>query len=116
MDRRKQLKALFKQEKPEMGVYAIECKASGKMLIAASQNLKSAMNSSRFKLNAGMHPCRELQEEWQERGAEGFAFRVLDTLAYAEDKTQTDYTEDLEALRTLWMERLAEQNIEFYRS
>lgn len=114
MDRRRELKEQFKQTKPDMGVYVIESKVSGKMLVAVTRDLRSAMNSSRFKLNAGFHPNRELQKEWQEHGAEQFDIRPLDTLEYSKDESKTDYTEDLEELRAMWMQRLAEQNVKLY--
>lgn len=114
MDRRRQLKEQCKQTKPEMGVYVIESKVSGKMLVAAAQNLRSGVNGSRFKLNAGIHPNRELQDEWREHGAEQFVIRVLDSLEYSKDESKKDYTQDLEELRAMWMARLAEQNVQFY--
>lgn len=114
MDRRRELKQLYKETKPEMGIYVIESKTTGKMLVAAAPNLRSAMNASQFKLNAGIHPNRELQKEWREQGSTQFTIRVLDTLEYSKDETKTDYTDDLEELREMWVARLTEQNTQFY--
>lgn len=114
MDQRRLLKERYKQMKPEMGLYVIQSKVSGKMLLAAATDLKSAINGSRFKLKGGMHPNRALQAEWNAAGEDAFEFRILDRLEYSKDPAKTDYTDDLEELRIMWMEKLSGEGAVFY--
>ena len=73
------------------------------------------MNSTRFKLNAGIHPCRELQKEWQENGETAFTFEILERLEYDKDELKTDYSEELTILQMVWEESLAKKNLVLYR-
>lgn len=108
MDRKRELKEQYKQTRPRMGLFMVRSKASGKCFVEATQDLRSRLNSTKVKLNAAMHPNRELQEEWRERGEEDFTFEVLETLEYDQDATKTDYTDDLELLKALWLEKHGE--------
>lgn len=60
MDRKKELKELYKNMKTDMGVFAIKSINTNRCYIEASHDLKSAMNSAKFKLNFGNHPNKEL--------------------------------------------------------
>lgn len=114
MDRKKEVKQLYKQMKPEMGVFIIRALDDGRCYLQATPNLKGAINSTRFKLDAGKHPNRELQKAWQERGAANFVFTVLDKLEYDQDETKTDYREELEILQMVWAEKLAQEKTVFF--
>ncbi|NLV91706.1 MAG: GIY-YIG nuclease family protein [Firmicutes bacterium] len=114
MDRRKQLKAQYREMKPDMGVFMIRSKANEKHYLEETQDLKSAINATKFKLKAGIHPHRELQQDWTRYGEDNFSIEILDQLEYAEDESKTDYSKDLQELRLLWEEKLAKQNITFY--
>lgn len=115
MDRRKELKQQYRQMKPQMGVFAIRSNSSSKCYIEGTQDLKSALNSARFKLEFGNHPNRELQQEWKEYGETDFVFDVLDVLEYHDDESKTDYTEELALLRMMWKEKLSKGNVRFYK-
>lgn len=106
MDRKKELKRQYLQMKPAMGVFTISNMVTGEVYLEATKDLKSRMNSTPFKLNAGSHPNRPLQRQWREYGEGNFKMEVLDTLEYDEDDDKRDYSDDLEVLRTIWEERL----------
>jgi len=114
MDRKKELKSLYKQMKPQMGIFIIRSKSNNKCHIEATQDIKGTMNSTKFKLSAGIHPYRELQKEWTDLGEENFISEILDTLEYSKDDSKTDYTEDLDMLKTMWKEKLTGQGLQFY--
>ncbi|HHX50962.1 MAG TPA: GIY-YIG nuclease family protein [Clostridia bacterium] len=114
MDRRKELKAQYKQMKPDMGIFMIRCATSNKCYLEITQNLKGTINSAKFKLGAGAHPNKELQLDWQNLGESSFVIKVLENLEYDQDETKTDYREDLAILQMIWEERLSEQGLEFY--
>lgn len=114
-DRRKALIEQYKQMKPDMGLFRVRLKDGGKCFLETSQNLKGKMNSVRFQLDAGNHPNRELQRDWQRYGPDRFEFEVLELLPYDKDESKTDYAEELAILKHIWEERLLEEGFEFYR-
>jgi hypothetical protein len=107
MDRKKELKEEYKLMKPEMGVFIIRCKLNPKSYIGKTPNLKGAMNSIQFQLKLGSCRNQELQQLWKESGEANFTIEVLDTLKYDPDETKTDYSDDLEMLKTIWKEKLS---------
>lgn len=106
MDRKKELKRQYLQMRPTMGVFTISNTVTGEVYLEATKDLKSRMNSTPFKLNAGSHPSRPLQRQWREYGEDNFKMEVLDTLEYDKDEEKRDYSDDLEVLRIIWEERL----------
>jgi DNA-binding CsgD family transcriptional regulator len=104
MDRRKELQQLAKEIKIEAGVYQIKNNRNGKVLIEATPDLKT-LNGKRGMLEFGSHMNRELQQEYNEFGADAFTFEVLEVL----EEPETGYFDQKEALKKLkekWMERL----------
>lgn len=82
--------------------------------IEATSNLKGKINGTKFKLNSGGHPNKELQKEWKEHGEEAFSIEVLENLEYDKDESKTDYSEELALLQMIWEEKLKKENMEFY--
>jgi hypothetical protein len=114
MDRKRELKREYKETKPDMGVFMIRSRSTGKTYIEATRNLKSGVNRARFTLNLGSHIHNELQEDWKCRGEKDFEMEVLEVLEYREDDTEGDYTEELELLLSMWKERLSEEGKKLY--
>lgn len=110
MDRKKELKEQYKHMKPDMGIFIIRSNFNDKCYIEGTQNLRATINGTRFKLEAGVHPNRELQKEWKEHGEGSFTIEVLENLEYDKDEAKTDYTDDLALLLMVWEEKLAEKN------
>lgn len=83
MDRRKELKEQYKNMKPDMGVFIIKSAIENKCYkcyIEAAQDLKSTINSTKFKLELGFHPNKELQKEWKENtGADSPRYSLTGT-------------------------------------
>ncbi|MBP1924720.1 hypothetical protein J2Z76_000573 [Sedimentibacter acidaminivorans] len=107
VDRKRELKEKYKQMKQEMGIYIVRCNSNGKCYIGSTPNLKGKINSTRFSLELGSHPNKELQKEVQSIGKDAFTIEVLDILEYDKDETKTDYTEDLEILKEIWKDKIS---------
>ncbi|HBG21830.1 MAG TPA: hypothetical protein DDW83_01035, partial [Peptococcaceae bacterium] len=60
------------------------------------------------------HPNQELQKDWQEIGEECFKIRVLEKMEYDKDESKTDYTDDLDILKMLWIDKLKDKGITLY--
>ncbi|MGF9817080.1 DUF2087 domain-containing protein [Brevibacillus agri] len=108
VNRKQELKQMYKEVKSEAGVYQIRNKVNGKVLVASSLNLKT-INGKKFMLQHGSHPNRELQKEWNELGADAFAFEVLEVLK-PKDDPYFDAKDALEKLEEKWIEKLAPYN------
>ena len=108
MDRKKELKELYRQMKPQMGIVSFKCLASGKVYLACAKDTKGIINSKLFQLESGKCFAKNLQADWQQYGAVGFEVSVPETLDYSEDESKADYAEDLQALRELCRERFTD--------
>lgn len=115
LDRKKELKELYKNMKADMGIFIIKAKFNNKCYIETTHNLKGTINGAEFRLRFGNHLNRELQKEWKEHGKENFTMEILEGLAYDKDQSKTDYNEELEILQMVWQEKLSKQGLEFYK-
>ncbi|WP_426757047.1 GIY-YIG nuclease family protein [Myxococcus sp. Y35] len=103
--RRSDLKRSYRETPPPMGVYAVRCRANGKVLVGASANVQGMLNRIRFELTTGMDRIPALLEDWNRYGADQFTFEVLDVLKPSEEPG-ADPKEDLKVLEALWLDRL----------
>jgi hypothetical protein len=99
----KRLKREYLEGAREAGVFQIRNTANEKVLVVSALDLPGLMNRHRFELNAGGHRNRRLQADWDEFGADKFAFEVLDQLV---PRDGTDARAELTFLEDLWLERL----------
>jgi len=112
MDRKKELKEQYKQMKPDMGVLIVKSNLTNKCHIEASQDLKSTINKIKFQLKMNSHYNKKLQKVWNEYGEASFAIEILEYLKYDKDETKADYSEELEILKFIWEEKLANKGME----
>lgn len=116
MDRKKQLKELYKQMKTDMGIFIVQNKINNKYLLITSQNLQGMINRVRFQLNSGGHPNIELQQDWRKLGEDNFDIKILEKLAYGKDESKTDYSEELRIMEIIWAEKQSDKNMESYKN
>jgi group I intron endonuclease len=105
----------YKQTIQEMGIYQIKNKINGKLLIGNAKNLKGILNSNKFQLKTGRHSNQELQQDYNKYGEANFDFEILDYLKPKEDQNY-DYTEDLNILEDMWLDKLQPYNEKGYNS
>ena len=96
-----------------MGIFRVRNVVSGRWLIGRSVDLPAALNRQQAQLRLRAHPNRVLQADWNELGAESFAFEVLDTLTPS-DAPGYDPAVDLQALEAMWEERLSAEEVSRY--
>lgn len=80
--KRKEIAAAWKSRRPSMGVFAVTCAATGDVFLGTAVDTDRAMNGVRARLDGGLHRCKQLQALWNERGAEGFEYEVVELLEY----------------------------------
>lgn len=89
-----------------MGVYRVHNTRADRSLVGRSVDLPSVLNRERAQLRLGAHRNAALQRDWNELGAEAFAFEILDTIEPPKDRPDHDPADELELLERMWIERL----------
>ena len=102
---KKEAKQNYKLNPPAMGVFQIRNLTSGKVFVSSTLNLAGIFNRYGFQLKAGNHPNKTLQADWNEFGADNFAFEILEEV-FPRENPDYDYKSDVECLEDLWLEKL----------
>lgn len=68
----------YKEREVRQGIFAVRCAGDEGVWVAASRNLDTQQNGIWFQLRMGSHMNKNLQAAWNARGAEAFAFEVLE--------------------------------------
>ena len=100
---KKALKKEFKKTMPPMGVYQIHCLVNDKMYVGSAMNLDGKINRHKFELNLGKHRNFALQKDWNNFVTEDFVFETLELL---EPREGLNYSEELEFLEDLWLDKI----------
>ncbi|MEH7354996.1 GIY-YIG nuclease family protein [Neobacillus drentensis] len=104
MDRKKELKQLYKETPIEAGIFQIKNMENQKVFIGSTKNLKT-LNGLKFMLDTGGNRNKELQKEWLEFGKEAFEIEVLEILKKKEEAYFNE-KEELQKLEEKWLEQL----------
>ena len=75
-DKKKELRAAYKERPREAGVVFVTCGATGEMFLADVVDSPAAFNRMRFQLSSGLYPDKRLQALWDQRGEDAFEFGV----------------------------------------
>ncbi|MBM7588141.1 excinuclease UvrABC nuclease subunit [Bacillus pakistanensis] len=104
MDRKKELKQLYKEVPIKAGIYQIKNSKNEKIFIGSTRNFKT-LNGVKFSLEAGTHSNKALQEEWSQFGKDAFSIDVIETLKKKDDPYFNE-KEALSELENKWLEHL----------
>lgn len=104
MNRKKELKQIYKETVIEAGIYQIKNTINGKVFIGTTRNLKT-LNGKKFELEAGSNTNKVLQEEWNQYGKDAFIIEPVELLKKKEDPNFNEKKE-LEKLEDKWLEEL----------
>ena len=104
MERKKELKRIYKESETEAGVYQIKNTKNKKVFVVSTMNLKT-INGKKFQLEMGGYKNEKLQKEWNEYGKEAFVFEVLEVLEKKDDE-YFNAKEELEKLEEKWLDKL----------
>ncbi len=98
-------KLKYKASRQPMGVFLIRNLVNQKVFVGSSMNLDAMFNRIRFQLYGGAHPNKPLEADWKQYGTGKFEFEVLEELFHRDDPNY-NYSDDLETLEDLWLEKL----------
>jgi hypothetical protein len=101
----KQLKKDYQQTPRPIGVFLIRNNLTDKVFLAAGMDLHGLINRHKFQLTQGAHPNKQLQADWNEFGANNFAFEIVDELS-PRAGDGVDYRAEVAFLEDLWLEKL----------
>lgn len=104
MNRKEELKQLYKETKVDAGIFQIKNTKNQKIFIASTRNLKT-INGQQFMLKMGSHINKSLQADWNEFGEDAFTIEVLEILKEKEDG-YFDAKDALKKLEEKWVEKL----------
>ena len=112
---KKEIIKQYKETIQPMGIYQIKNMKNGKIYIESAKNLRGKINRDKFQLKNNLHLNKEMQKDFNENGEESYSFEILDYLTPKEDINH-DYTEELETLKYLWLEKLQPYNEKGYNT
>ena len=113
MSTKKELKEAYKQYKPQMGVFQIKNKETGRVLIDHSTDVNARWNRHQAQLRFGSHLNKTLQKDWNDLGADQFEFSLLSEMEYQEEGNP-DYQKELEVLQDLLVGELNTDESKLY--
>lgn len=92
-----------------MGIFQVINRKENKIYLQTSPDLDKAFNADIFKLNAGMHPNKDLQNDWNDLGSDSFEFEILDELKLNETETPDQIINDLQELLDIYKNEMTSQ-------
>ncbi len=105
MKTRAELKREYKEAPKQAGVFKIQNKINGKILLGSSLNLHGPLNRYRFELRTGVHAHEDLQQDWNQYGADSFLFEIVETVK-PKDDPNFNIVDELTLLEQIWLEKL----------
>ena len=102
---RKEIHREYKERVKPSGVYQVKNLSNSRVLLGSSLNLEGPLNRHRFMLKISSHPNKELQKDWNELGADQFAFEILEVVQ-VQDDPNFNIKDELTLLEQIWLEKL----------
>jgi len=102
---RKDIHREYKERVKPSGVFQVKNVINGKVFLGSSLNLDGSLNKHRFMLKIGSHTNKELQKDWNEFGADGFLFEILEVVKI-QDNPNFNLGDELTLLEQIWLEKL----------
>ncbi|MFZ5352014.1 MAG: DUF2087 domain-containing protein [Bacillota bacterium] len=105
MDRKAELKQLYKETEAQAGVFQIRNTINNKILVMSTMNLKT-INGKLMELKSGTIRNDELQKDVKQYGFDAFVIEVLEVMEKKEDRSRMGLKDDLEKLEKSWLDKL----------
>ncbi len=114
MKTRKEIKIEYKEQKFELGVFEIRNKIENKIFIDSSNNIPAKFNRHKFQLNAGLHPNKEMQADWNKYGEINFEFNLIEEIEQKDEIR--NYSKKLKELEKKYVTEAESKAIKIYNS
>ncbi|MEA4935898.1 hypothetical protein SDC9_186633 [bioreactor metagenome] len=106
MQTKKEIKEAYKSLRFRAGIFQIKNTLHERIYLQTTTDLDRAFNADLFKLNAGMHPNKLLQKDWNELGASNFEMTSYDELAVKDTLSPAEIQQELRALLEMHISEL----------
>ena len=105
-DIRRRLKDEYKHKLNIGAVYVLECSGNHRRWIRSTTDIQGIRN--RFQFAASMKVCPDpaTHSECDQYGCDSISLAVLEELQMKEGQTAGEFSDDIELLRELWMQKL----------
>ena len=114
MKSKKEIKQAYKSLKFSAGIFQIKNIQLNKIYLQTTLDLDRAFNADLFKLNAGMHPNKCLQQDWNDTGADNFEFKSYDELKVNDTLSTAEINQELKTLLEIHLTELKENGQSIY--
>jgi len=108
---KKELQAQYKEREITGGVFAIKNTLNNKMLLAATTDMQASKNRFEFAQKTGSCVDMKLKNDWNTQGAGQFVLEILEELLKGDTQTDKEFKADVELLKELWLEKLADADL-----
>ena len=104
---RKEMQSQYREREIIGGVYSVRNTADNKQYIAADTDLRGSKNRFDFAQQTGSCVYLKLQNDWTEQNRKNFIFEVLEELKKGEDQSLSEFKDDIEVMKQIWLEKLS---------
>ena len=104
---RKELISQYKSRIKVGGIFAIKNTVSNKWYVDSSPDLAAAKNRFDFMGDSYM----KIASDYKAQKGLGFVFEALEELKKGETQSDKGFQDDLELLKSMWLEKLAGQEL-----
>ncbi len=108
-ERKRLLKQQYKSEGRTPGIFGVRNLVTGKVFLGSAIDLNGPLNRIRFQLEHGSYRDRALQADYDQLGAEAFAFEILEKVE-TDGRSPDELQVELEKLETTWALTLDPEN------
>ncbi|HWA62206.1 MAG TPA: GIY-YIG nuclease family protein [Caulobacteraceae bacterium] len=108
--RRRELVEAYKEAKPQRGVFAVRCQATGEVWTGIARDLDKQQNREWFALRQRGHGNKALQALWDVHGPDAFTFEALEAVG-GEDLTPAGLADRLKDRELEWRESLGARKV-----
>lgn len=106
---KKEIIAAYKEQKTVGGIYLIRNTKSGKLFLDTTPNIQGIGNRFDFAQKTGTCFNIKLQKEWTAANKGDFKLEILEELEMGDGQTRKSFKKDLETLKEMWQEKLADE-------